>query len=962
MHHPVNPIIKYTMRSLLIVLFCCLPAWVYGQIPVIHWQKTIGGSGNDRLVSMKHTPDGAFILGGFSASGISGEKTVANSGLEDYWIIKMDSTGNILWQRDYGGQHNDYLASVILTSDGGYLAIGGSESGVTGSRTCANYGTVGNLNTGRDFWVLKLDATGLIQWQQCYGTSGNDGGLTVMQRPDNGFLMGGITLQPGGALNNGGLIRTDLNGNRIWNTTYGGNQHDAITCIAELPGTNFVVTGHADSPPNSGNKTAPSWGGRDTWVLKTDSLGNIIWQTTLGGTAYDAAAGNTRLSNDGGVFINKAGEIVLSNVSSSGANGNKTTAPRGSADYWIVALDSVTGAIVWQDAFGGSSGDTMTFMIQTADSGYLLAGYSLSGISGDKDGYSRGRNDYWILKLGKNRNIEWQQTIGGSGDDHLMTVLETGRNEYLLGGYSNSDISGEKTDSCRGNYDWWIIKLAPCDTVPVYVDTSFCRGTGYPLPGGRIVTAPGIYSDTLRKVNMPCDSIVITDLSWYPDSVYLLDEAALGRDTAFCSDIQYELRAEYPGASYLWSTGSTMPAIAVTFSGDYSVQVTSPYGCIARDSVRITLLPVPEVHLGADTGICDTHLPYELTSAQPAGAQYRWSTGLTTPQITISRSGTLWLEVILDRCAASDTIEIQVIHLPDFRIGRDTIFCEQYPLRIGTYIPGASYLWNTGDTSSFIQVNRTGMYELLADIQGCVAADTVHLIAIPAPGIDLGTDRDICEQQTLTLDASWPDSRYQWNTGDTTPVLPVTSAGFYWVKVIDPNHCVATDSVRLHYYPKPDIFLGQDTVVCEETPLILKPWHINADSLQWSGGSTGWTLAVRQGGEYIASAINKCGVKADTIFINQIFCDIMVPNAFSPNGDGVNDLFRVLGNTGRLEGFTLSVYNRWGERLFYTNDRRSGWDGRYKGGEVQMGAYVYMLEYSISGKSYLQKGSFHLLR
>src|SRR5690606_22589334 len=125
----------------------------------------------------------------------------------------------------------------------------------------------------------------------------------------------------------------------------------------------------------------------------------------------------------------------------------------------------------------------------------------------------------------------------------------------------------------------------------------------------------------------------------------------------------------------------------------------------------------------------------------------------------------------------------------------------------------------------------------------------------------------------------------------------------------------------LDYYPEPTVSLGADTTVCEETPLHLSAWALNTDSLRWSDGSYGGNLMIRYGGEYIVTAINKCGTNSDTITVKQIFCDIWLPNAFTPNSDGVNDVFRILGNLGRLEGVTLSVFNRWGERVYVTNDK-----------------------------------------
>lgn len=121
-------------------------------------------------------------------------------------------------------------------------------------------------------------------------------------------------------------------------------------------------------------------------------------------------------------------------------------------------------------------------------------------------------------------------------------------------------------------------------------------------------------------------------------------------------------------------------------------------------------------------------------------------------------------------------------------------------------------------------------------------------------------------------------------------------------------------------------------------------------------------MSVRAGGQYVATGINKCGTGADTINVQQIFCEIWLPNAFTPNGDGLNDVFRVLGNIRRLQGVTLSLYNRWGEQVYTSHDPYKGWDGFYKGIPAQMGTYVYLLEYSLDGNPYKQTGNFHLLR
>jgi len=247
-------------------------------------------------------------------------------------------------------------------------------------------------------------------------------------------------------------------------------------------------------------------------------------------------------------------------------------------------------------------------------------------------------------------------------------------------------------------------------------------------------------------------------------------------------------------------------------------------------------------------------------------------------------------------------------------------------------------------------------------VQGCKGSDTAYVLAQPDPVVDLGPDGNICTDENILLDAGNQGYNYHWSTGSAAQILSVTTAGLYYVTVISPDSCLGRDSILLTYLPDPVVSLGIDTTVCEETPLILRPYVLNAERLLWSDGSTEDALQVYHGGTYAVTAVNECGTDHDTINVQQIFCDIWVPNVFTPNGDGKNDVFRVLGNLGRLDHFGLSIFDRWGQRVFYTSDKYQGWDGLYNGAPCMMGKFVYMLEYHIDGKPVLQKGNFHLIR
>ncbi len=502
-----------------------------------------------------------------------------------------------------------------------------------------------------------------------------------------------------------------------------------------------------------------------------------------------------------------------------------------------------------------------------------------------------------------------------------------------------------------------------CDGTSYILNAAQAGATGYQWSNGEttpsiIVTPPGgTYSVAVS--GMVCGAADTVTVSFITTPV-----VDLGNDIDICEGELHTLFT--PGSSsqyrYLWSTGATTSSITVSASGSYSLQVTDR-GCTGNDTIDVTVHPLPVVNLGVDTNFCASALPYTLRSVQPPGSHYLWSNGLSTTEMNVTRSGIYWLEVSRYGCTIRDSIAIVAVPDPEVYIGADSIICTQLPARIGTEIAGAVYSWNTGATTPYIHVAETGDYVLSVNLNGCVVLDTISITAMPDPDINLGADGDICYEQTIILDAGYgSNSSYAWNTGATTSSISVTDAGTYIVDVTTEYNCTGRDTIVLSYFPDPVVSLGPDTTVCEETPLHLSAWSLNTDSLRWSDGSVGKYLQVQYGGTYIVTAINKCGTYQDTIEVKQIFCDIWLPNAFTPNGDGVNDVFRILGNIGRLEGVTLGIYNRWGERIFTTNDKLKGWDGNHKGLPASLGTYVFLLQYNIDGMPYTQHGDFHLLR
>ncbi len=416
--------------------------------PPIKWQKTIGGNMSDALYSIRKAP-GGYILGGQSVSNISGDKNENSQGGADFWVLKIDSAGNILLQNTIGGLGTDQQALVRPTSDGGYIIGGQSDSDISGDKT-------ENSNGYLDYWIVKTDSMLNIQWQNTIGGNGLDYLMDINQTSDHGFIMGGYSDSniSGDKTENalGGqadywVVKTDSIGNVQWDNTIGGNGWEYFGNVIQTSDGGYMISGRSDSDSSS-DKSENSIGTTDYWIVKLDQGGTIQWENTIGSTGQENTPSITE-TFDGG--------YILSGSSSSNASGDKTENGRGGHDYWVVKIDS-TGMIQWQKTVGGNQEDAPSSVIQTSDSGYVVAGMSSSQRSGDKLENSMGSRDYFILKFDNTGNLIWQNTIGGLGEDWAFDIQQI-NGGYIAAGRSWSDISGDKSQNNVGWFDYWIICL-----------------------------------------------------------------------------------------------------------------------------------------------------------------------------------------------------------------------------------------------------------------------------------------------------------------------------------------------------------------------------------------------------------------------------------------------------------------------------------------------------------------------
>jgi len=429
----------YTLPILILFLSCTTDDSEPSETdqPLTIATTTYGGGQIDTFHSITATTDGGFAAMGATQS-TDGDITDNSQSLNKYWLTKFASSGDLEWSKTYGGTDDDRGEHVIQTADGGFALAGYSKS---------NDGDVSGNNGFHDQWVLKTDATGTIQWEANFGFSGSDQLTTILQTRDGGYLTAGFldVTASGGEGNSTRhgvgefwIHKLDTQGKTVWRKFYGGTNNDRAYDILETS-DGILVIGASES--NDFDITNAK-GSYDFWALKLDNNGDLLWQQNYGGSEIDIAYTATKTTD---------GHFILAGDSRS-ADGDLST-NKGNADLFMIKIDA-EGRLVWSKTLGGSSFDTARDIITVAD-GFVLVGSSRSA-DGDLSN-NQGQNDVWILKTDFNGTIVWQKTIGGSGIDFGYGIAQDSQGNYIIAGDTQS-LDGD-IETNKGASDGLIIKI-----------------------------------------------------------------------------------------------------------------------------------------------------------------------------------------------------------------------------------------------------------------------------------------------------------------------------------------------------------------------------------------------------------------------------------------------------------------------------------------------------------------------
>jgi hypothetical protein len=619
------------------------------QSTAIEWQKSLGGSSYEEAKCIQATPDGGYILAGNTTSSNGNLSGIHSTNNSDGWVVKLSSTGTIEWQKCLGGSDFDIFNSIQPTSDGGYIAVGYTNSNngdVSGNHSASSIGYYPpnhNFFDSTDAWVVKLSSTGTIEWQKCLGGTGTDEAKSVQFIAQGGYIITGYTTSNDGDVSNH-RTNIDETTNYPWNTY--DISPDAwvvkLTSSGEIVWEKCLDTGNIDNVifnSEYGESIQPTVDGGyimsggtklkgpdnsinypvTPWVAKLDSNGNKQWEDINTQCTINGSYTDIQLTTDGGYIM----------------TGYQCES------LYVLKINSI-GTRLWQKWFGGSNYEGARSIKPTIDGGYIVAGETYSNnvnVTGNHGSY-----DAWVVRLNSMGDLLWQKCLGGTGFDGANSIQTTTDGGYIMAGFNTStdgDVSGN-----NGSKDLWVVKLTS-DLPPASTSSqTFCQGatvaslvaTGSALRWYTVATGSTALANTavlttrtyyvsqtvsgVESLRVPV-TVTVNTLPTTPGTIAgTVSQGALVGTTATAT---YSITPVPGASSYFWSTptganiisGQGTTTLVVNFMdvpegvgniGTIMVQTVNESGCksVAKTLMLTKALPSAPSTLILTNGISAT--------------------------------------------------------------------------------------------------------------------------------------------------------------------------------------------------------------------------------------------------------------------------------------------------------------------------------------------------------------------
>ena len=982
------------------------------------WQRSLGGSSAEERGSIIQTPDGGYMLAGSAISKDCG--MTGNHGGFDFWVVKLNSNGGIVWQKMYGGSSNDDAHSISPSADGGFFVAGLTRS--TDGDVTGHHGNV-------DAWVIKIDAKGNLIWQKALGGSHFEHARAVQATPDGGCVVAAITGSDDGDVtgfhgaamltNDCWVVKLDIDGAIEWQKALGGSMSEPATSIQITKDGGYIVAGMTSSSDGdvSGNRNS-----LDGWVVKLDATGNIVWEKTYGGSGNETVNHIDNTPDGGYVFTGNTGYITDGDL----------TCNAGSFDIFIMKINA-TGTLEWQKTLGGSKYENGQSVKALNDGSFIVGGYTdspdIPGFHVADPTYSDD-DDYWIIKLSAPFSvipapvvtIDPASAIICSNGKATLTasvlyggvspIYQWSKNGMPVGTnssqYTDFNLAANDEISCavkRGN--------ACEDNSQQGSDAITITLKNNPATPGITIVADNTSSCSCADITMKAN---ILNGGGAPNYQWKVNGNDVGNNSSIFISNQLE----------------DGDVITCSYSDNNICNVNGP---VISNAIMINnssnVIPSVSIEAPVDT-ICNGAEAVFTAKATNAGANpfYQWkinnvNAGANSRVFTssaLSNGDIVSCSISTDplfTCVASTTVHSNAIAMhvhnatnPSVSITADaTTICAGSTARFIATVENAganpSYQWkingvntrtNEKNFSSSTIVNGDlinctvivdPLYSCTATMQA-VSEDiiiTVNNTAIASINIT-ANESEICTGENIIFTAIANDAganpSFKWILNNTilqndAPVYTSSS-----LKNGDEVSCrvipgtgvcnsspVLSNRIVVVVNDTPAVYISPaDTIITSGTQLQLNAvMPGNMASFYWRPADKfvsplslpGQTNPLHEATNFTLTVTNDKGCDGSAMAAVKIFTGFYMPNAFTPGNDGINDVFRIPPAT-TLSLKEFAVYDRWGTKLFSTINKETGWDGTFNGKKQRPGVYVYYIRSIINGLEVFTKGSVVLVR
>lgn len=910
------------------------------------WLKTLGQPGRaEKGLTTYRAPDGSLYVGG----------SVNDSAL----VMRIDNDGNVLWARHFKppGQYPKHVFEIVSAPDGTLVGVGNG----LGPGPAVMY----------EGFHFRMDPDGNFLWVRHWSDPKNYS-KRIVPLSDQEYLLFACHYDMSVPTRSDNFTaRIDATtGNVNWLSPkldlYNPVPYvDDIEGVATI-GTRHYMTGRVftnGSPVGTCRVaiTCFDWNGAHEWtrfllypnnvdrrmypsdvIAVEDSL-TIAWFGDINGSTTNYRIGLIRLDTLGNVAWARAYDI-LGNAQEQSAkviatpfgyvmSGRMTSA--GTERVFLLATDR-SGNLLWAKTYGPSGElqgleNPYAMNLCALPDGCLFTGFVRPSVN---------EFDMLLARTDSNGEIACSSPLA-------LNVTTTG----LPTASFNSPTAALPFSATLG-----VTAVQPSATqlldecqlgMSLGNDTTLCGALllDATTPGASYEWQDGSMESTLLAtvtgeywVRITVDCCTVTDTI----SVSITGPlpVTLGTDTTLCSGSSLVLELSGSYSSITWQDGSTGNGYVVDQAGAYWV-VVEYQGCTGSDTIMVSFIDPPVLQLGPEMIGCvgDT---IELSTGL-VGLPHLWQDGSTDVGINATATGTYWVVVGQLGCSGSDTVEVTLLPTPLVDLGTDTVICGEVLLVLSSGYPSANSTWQDGTQAASITVTGPGLYSVVVDMAGCIDSAAVTIEAAAPPSLVLVSDTVLCDPIPMVITAmASPGDVVTWQNGVVGPVIVVTDPGVYTATAT--NVCGAAEASVQVLWASP--FAPPDTIIVCHGEQAMVDWSELSGAVVWSTGHAGPVISLPEG-TYGYTAIDTYGcTRTGALTVHSAAGtdgQPIVPNVFSPNGDGVNDVFRLMGV--ERTDFSLEIFNRWGQSIHISTDPTIGWDGKHNGRPVPDGTYMYIVHY-----------------